>query len=473
MLSKHRFILIIAGLFLLGAALPACRMGRDYQRPSLGLPATYQTSGTDTVTAADIPWKDFFQDSTLRSLIDTGLAYNNDLQAALQRLEAAGALARQARLNWLPTLDLGVGAQSSRPSDNSLDGLSTSSILHKRHVEDYNAYASFSWELDVWGKIKRAKEATLADYLRTFQATRAVRTRLVAEIATGYYNLLMLDEQLATARRNLALGDSTLTLTLLEQKAGQVTRLAVQQASAQRQATREIIPQLETKRSVQQNALRLLTGSYPGPVSSQTRLSSLKIRDSLETGIPAAMISRRPDVRQSELELVAANARVGVARANLYPSLRITATGGLNTFTASNWFNIPASLFGLAAGTLTEPVFRHKQLKTQWEVAKADRQAQVFGFRQSVLTAVGEVSDALVTLNKLDELDSLTEERARTLEGAVRNAQWLFTSGMANYLEIITAQQNALQAQLDLADVKRQRLDAVVTLYQALGGGWK
>lgn len=472
MLSLNRYFLI-AAFVLLGAALPACRMGRDYQRPALGLPATYERSGADTVTAADIPWKEFFQDRTLRLLIDTGLAYNNDLQAALQRLDAAGALARQARLNWLPTLDLGVGAQSSRPSDNSLDGLSTSSILHSRHVEDYNAYASFSWELDIWGKIRRAKEAALAEYLRTFQATRAVRTKLVSDIATGYYNLLMLDEQLKIARRNLALSDSTLTLTRLEQKAGQVTGLAVQQASAQRQATREIIPQLETKRSVQENALRLLTGSYPGPLATETRLSGLVIRDSLQTGIPAAMIRRRPDVRQSELELIAANARVGIAEADLYPSLRITATGGLNSFTASNWFNIPASLFGLAAGTLTEPVFRHKQLKTQWEVAKAERQAQVFDFRQSVLTAVGEVSDALVTLHKLGELDSLTEGRALTLEGAVRNAQWLFTSGMASYLEIITAQQNALQAQLDLAEVKRQRLDAVVALYQALGGGWK
>ena len=468
--NKHA---LLAGLLFLAATLAACRMGRDYQRPSLALPATYQSQETDTVTAADIPWKEFFQDSTLRSLIDSGLVYNNSLQAALKRLDAAGAVARQARLNWLPTLDVGVEAQSSRPSDNSLDGMSASAVLHRHHVEDYDAYAAFSWEVDVWGKIRRAKEASLAGYLRTFQATRAVRTRLVTDIAAGYYNLLMLDEQLKIARRNLALTDSTLTLTRLEQQAGQVTTLAVQQAAAQQQATREIIPRLETERSREQNALRLLTGRYPGPLATGRPLSSLRIRDSLRTGIPAAMISRRPDVRESEMALVAADARVGVAKASLYPSLRITATGGLNAFTASDWFNVPASLFGLAAGALTEPVFRHRQLRTQWEVAKANREAQVYDFRQTVLTAVGEVSDALVTLNKLDELDSVTAGRARTLQGAVTNAQWLFTSGMASYLEIITAQQNALQAQLDLAEVKRERLEAVVRLYQALGGGWK
>lgn len=462
-------------VILLGmAGFSGCKVSQDYQRPSLTLPEQFSASPqTDTTSIAELPWNGFFTDTTLLGLIKEGIAHNYELQIALKHIEAERAEVKQAKLLGLPGLDLQVSGQSSRPSDNSLNALSTGSLLHANHIEDYNAYASLSWELDAWGKIRRQKEATMAAYLGSFEAARAVQTRLVSDIAMGYYNLLMLDEQLRIASRNLALSDSTVEVTRLEQQAGQVTLLAVQQAESQREATAVIIPRLEMDRSLQENALRILTGRLPGEVKRASLLSGMDIPDTLSTGVPARMVSRRPDVRVSELDLVSANAEVGVARAEMYPSLNITASGGVNSFKASNWFNMPASLFGLVAGTIAQPVFQRRRLKTQWEVAKVNREQDVMVFRQSVLNAVGEVSDALVRIRQLKKIQEATATRVDTLQQAVSNARLLFTSGMANYLEVITAQQNALQSELDLADVKRQRLDAVVTLYRSLGGGWK
>ena len=185
------------------------------------------------------------------------------------------------------------------------------------------------------------------------------------------------------------------------------------------------------------------------------------------------MLNRRPDIRQMELALDVANANVGIAKASMYPSLIITASGGINSFKASNWFSIPASLFGLAAGGLTQPLFQRNQLKTQFEVSKVERERTVIQFRQSVLYAVGEVSDALVKIEKLKEQQDIAALRVRTLGQAITNANLLFQSGMANYLEVITAQSNVLQSELELVAIKRAQLEANVDLYRSLGGGWK
>jgi multidrug efflux system outer membrane protein len=185
------------------------------------------------------------------------------------------------------------------------------------------------------------------------------------------------------------------------------------------------------------------------------------------------LLAAGPDVKTAELALNIANAQVGIAKANMYPSLTITATGGVNSFRASNWFNIPASLFGTVAGGITQPLFNQKRLKTQYEVAKVDREKTVLQFRQSVLNAVGEVSDALVTIQKLKEQQLVAANRVTTLQQATGNANLLFRNGMATYLEVITAQGNVLQSELELASIKRAQLSAVSDLYRSLGGGWR
>jgi multidrug efflux system outer membrane protein len=460
-------------LYILILSLVACRAGRDYTRPDLAVPAQFSASNTDTTSVADMEWKKFFTDPTLQSLIEKALQGNFDLQLAMRRVDEAQAYVKQARVNWTPTVQAQAYATTTIPSKNSLNGVSLESFLKTTHVEDYSLGASLSWEIIAWGKLRRQREAAVSSYLETYEAARAVQTTLVASIANTYFNLLMLDAQLNVARRNLLLGDTVVQMMQLQKQAGQVTELAVQQAQAQRQTAALLVPQMEQEVAIQENTLRILTGELPGPISRTANLQQFTVPDDLPTGIPADMISRRPDVRASEMALKAANARAGVAQASMYPTLSITAAGGVNAFKASKWFVMPASLFGTVAGNIVQPLLVQRQLKTQLEVAQIQREQAVIGFRQSALNAIGEVSNAMVRLDKLESRHRIATEQVSTLQQAINNAGLLFRSGMADYLEVITAQSNSLQAELNLADVHRQQLSAMVELYRSLGGGWK
>jgi len=211
----------------------------------------------------------------------------------------------------------------------------------------------------------------------------------------------------------------------------------------------------------------------PGSIPRNVSLNDFSVPNNLSTGVPASIVSRRPDVRSNEMALVAANAQVGVAQANMYPALNLTIGGGLESFKASNWFNMPSSLFGLAAGAIAQPIFLRRELKTQFEVAKLQRDEAVIQFRQSVLVAVTEVSNALIHADKLKQQEVIAAAQVDTLRRAVFNSQLLFKSDLANYLEVITAQANAILAELNLASIQRQELGAMVELYRSLGGGWK
>ena len=461
-------------LLLTMVIFSACRLGKEYQRPEVELPARFtSTSFADTSSIADVEWKRFFADTTLQRLIDRGINNNHDRLIAIKRIEIAQRQVVRSKALQLPAVNLQVGGQINRPSDNSLNGLSIKNFLGKSYVENYNAAVNISWEADIWGRIRGQKEIALNDYLSTQEAAKAVQTQLVSDIAQGFFNLLMLDNQLEITRKNLLLSDSFLVVTRLLKDAGLGNALAVQQAEFQRESTAFLVPQLEQAVALQENALQELTGALPGPVARNTRLSEMIMMQDLSTGLPIAMVARRPDVRAAELALVSANARVGISQANMYPALNISAGGGLESFKASNWFNIPSSLFGMAAGAIAQPIFNRRELKTQYEVAKLERETAVISFRQSVLNATVEVANALVKLDKLKEQRAIAIRQVEILQRAVSNAQLLFKSDMANYLEVITAQANALQAELDLSSVQRQQLDAMVELYRALGGGWK
>lgn len=300
-----------------------------------------------------------------------------------------------------------------------------------------------------------------------------MQTNIVANVSRGYYNLLMLDAQLEIARQNLKLNDSTTNIIKLKYDAGQVTTLAIQQSEAQKLNSAQLIPLLEQNIAIQENALSVLTGSFPNSKERTIRLSAIDVKHNTAIGIPSALVSRRPDVKSAELALKVANANVGITKADLYPALRITAQGGLNSFETSNWFNIPASLFGTVAGGLTRPLLNNKRVRTQYNIAVAEREKAVLNFRQSVLVAVSEVSDALVKVEKLQQQETFLKEKVKTLQFAIKNANLLFKNGMAEYLEVLTAQANLLQSELELADIKRQQLTANTDLYRALGGGWK
>lgn len=463
---------------LLTAFLSACKVSKDVETPKPELPVAFRSAAAittaDTSSIADIQWKNFFTDATLQKLIDSAIAKNYDMQIAVKNIDAAQLLFKQVKWNYVPEVALNVTANTSRPSDNSLTGLSISQYnIGTKHVEDYSANLALSWEADIWGKIRNQSRQALAEYLQTAEAKKAIQTNIVANVSQGYYNLLMLDAQLDIAKKNVKLNDSTIRIIRLQYDAGQVTLLAVQQAEAQQQAAAQLVPQFERNVAVQENALSILAGRLPDAVERNGTLNDVKFPETLTAGVPSAIISRRPDIRTQELALTIANAKVGITKSEMYPALRITASGGVNSFKASNWFNIPASLFGIVAGSIATPLLDHKQLSTTYKVAQIDREKTVLQFRQSVLNAVGEVSDALVKIDKLKQEQAIAANRVKTLQQATTNASMLFKNGLANYLEVITAQGNVLQGELALATIKRDELSATAELYRSLGGGWK
>jgi NodT family efflux transporter outer membrane factor (OMF) lipoprotein len=453
--------------------ISSCKVSKDIETPKDAIPENYRNSvSTDSVTIADIKWENFFTEPDLLKLINTAIVRNNDLQVATKNIQIASLQLKQAKWGNVPQADLFVAANTHRPSENSLSGSSTSQILGKSHIEDFTVGVGLSWEADIWGKIRNQKESALAQYMQSEEAKKALQTTIVANVSTGFYDLLMLDAQLEIAQKNLALNDNTLSIVNLQFESGQVTSLAKQQAEAQKLVAAKLIPQLEQNILIQENALSVITGEFPDSKERKSKLSTV-VKENLSVGIPANLVSKRPDVKSAELALKIANSSVGITKANLYPSLSITAAGGLNSFKASNWFNIPASLFGTVAGGLTQPLLNGKRLKTQYEIAKVEREKSVLQFRQTVLIAVSEVSDAMVKIDKLEEQFSFASKRVETLQNAISNANLLFQNGKANYLEVITAQSNLLQSELELALIKRDRFVANVELYRSLGGGWK
>lgn len=461
-------ILVVTALFLEG-----CSAGKNYKRPDTGIPSLYTTTTASLgdSSLATKPWREFFTDTTLVRLIDRALVNNFDLQLVIKRVDIYQSLAKQARAAWLPTLHVQAAGSTINPSGNSLSGISLGSFLGTNHLEDYTLAANLSWEIDVWGKIRRGKEAALASYLESYEVRKAVQTALITQVADAYYNLLMMESQLTIARRNVQLNDSTVRMIELQKTAGEVTSLAVEQSLAQKQRAELLVQQLEEAKQLQQNGLKLLLGDWPGEMTLPKTLYDLSAEGSLATGVPADLLRFRPDVRASEQALVAANARVGVAQGNLYPSLSLTASGGLNSYQSSEWFKTPASLFGTIAGNLVQPVFARRYLKTNLEIAKTERDQRAIEFRQSVTVAVHDVVNALIKLDKLKNQQQVATQRVQTLERAVSNSQLLFRSGLANYLEVITAQRTALDANLEKAIITRQQLSAHVELYKSLGGG--
>ena len=454
---------------LLLVSLSACGVTHEYKKPDMPVPESFRGGSTPAKgipsdsSVAMLPYSSFFADTTLCALIDSAVANNLDLLVAVKNIEYAQQTLNTSRLGLLPTLNLGVQTTQTHPSDNGV----------KTNLEDNSASVTSSWEVDIWGKIRSRNRSALASYLKTQEAAKAVRTRLVADVASGYYNLLMLDVQLESSKKNLALADTTVKMIGLQYDAGQVTSLAVQQQEALRQSIAGFLPAIEQKIAVQENALSTLCGKMPGSIGRDRALFGIKVADDLPAGIPAALLQNRPDVRAAELAVRGAYADMGEAEAALYPSLTVTATGGVEAFKKSEWFTVPGSIFGLLQGAVLQPVFQRGQLKAKYEQSKIKREQAELEFKHSLLKAVGEVSNAMVSLEKIASQERIATERVATLQGALSNAGQLFGSGMATYLEVIVAQTNTLQAELALADIRRQHLVAKAELYRSLGGGWR
>lgn len=459
-------------VFTLALLLSACSVGKKYSRTELNIPDKYrQEQAVVTADTVLLPWKSFFTDPKLHELIEKALTKNNDVAVAMMNLQQTELNYKQARLGLLPSADFSLGANRNWLSKNSLNGSLSEQFLGTNYMDDYSATIRLSWEADIWGKVKMQKEGALANYFAQKENLSALKTRLIVQVAQAYYNLITLDEQLKVAERNVEFADSTLAVLRLQYNSGQVNSLAVQQAEAQKKTAQLLIPLALQNSSVQENALSILCGSYPDKVERAGSLAAVVLPKALSVGVPAALLSRRPDVKSMEYAVVSANSSVGLAKAAMYPAISLTPSIGTNSFLFNSWFDLPGSLVKNVGANLTQPIFQKKSLQTAYEVAVIEQEKAATQFRQSVLTAVGEVSDALARSKHAEERIELVTEKNNALTKAANDALLLYKNGMANYLEVLTVQNNVLQNELEVITIKKEKLDASTDLYRALGGG--
>ena len=336
--------------------------------------------------------------------------------------------------------------------------------------EEYNFAPSVSWDIDFWGKLKRQREEALSNYLSQAENRRALRVQLIGQTAQSYYNLLSLDQQLRITQSVVASMQETLEILQIQYSVGDVSSLAIKQAEAQLAETRALIPEIKASIKAQENALKTLIGNYPGSIERSSSFENTIVGSSLQAGVPTDVLKNRPDVKQQELLLQAASARVGIAKTEFYPSLKITAQGGLNAIKASNWFAIPASLFGMASAGLTQPIFNKRNIRSNYEQALHLREATVHEFRKSVLNAVEEVSTSLNSLEHIKEQMTEVNNRKTAMNKAIEDAQILYKYGEANYLEVLTVQQSYFQTELAHTLVMQKEINAYIALYKSLGG---
>jgi len=477
----------IIGLLIIGAFFQSCVPQANYKTPKIELPNNYK--GQDSITAVDtlnissIQWKEFFNDQQLIALIEQGLSYNFDMQIALKNIEISSQKLQQVKVEWLPSLDLELGSIAYQfRSENYYGTPSSNYYKHKDkdapssmyvNQSQYSTALGFNWEIDVWGKIKSQKAAELAKYLQTIEAKNAIQTEVISKIAQGYYNLLLLDAQMEVAETNYQLTKNTLKIVQLQRDAGQITSLAIQQTKNQMLVAKALIPSLKQQIAIQENALSVLTGRLPQNIIRETKLTDVKQNELLSTGIPLQLLQFRPDVKAAELELKTKNAIVGVAQANRYPSLKIDLLGGVNSMLGEYWFNIPGSLFGNLIVKTGAPLFNKRKLKTAYEIAKIERTKSEIDFQKTVFNAVNEVTNTLVSLQMTDEQIEIANEQVTTSRLGVKQSNLLFNSGYATYIEVINAQKNMLDNELNLNRLTLNKLQYRVQLYKALGGGWK
>ncbi len=462
----NKYIYIAIGAVL----VTSCKVGKDYKQPSIDLPNQfYQTnSSTDTIanTIADLTWKEFFKNDELSQYIEKALENNADLQLAIKNIEQTNLLYTQSKLTLLPALSAQVGASRNSLSENSLGMVEGASRANNNFV----AAMDLSWEVDIWGKIRREKEAALNEYLQTAEVKKAVQNKLIAEVAKAYVNLLMLDEQLQIAQKGLILRENTYAVTKKLFDVGNTSIVAVQQAEAQMLEAKELLPLMEQEIALQENAMNILLQDFPAKIERSVTINELSFTSSLNAGVPVNFLSQRPDIQIAEFEMKKANAKVGAAQGQLYPSLTISAQGGFNAIETSNWFTAPASLFGSVLGGLTQPIFQNKKLKTQYEIAKIEREKTVISFKNAVVIGYSDVRDALVKLDKIKSRQEQVEKRNILLNTSLDNIKQMFSLDTASYLEVVNAQSLALQSNLNYAELKRDFLVAKIDLYRALGG---
>ena len=449
--------------------MQSCFVAKDYKRPELKTENLYRNEvvSTDTISLANVAWNNVFTDPLLQGYIKKGLENNLDIKIAMQNIAAAEATMKQGKAGYFPTLSAGADWTHQELSKNSQFG----ALLQDRSTDQYQFTGSLSWEADIWGKIRSNKRAVNAAYLQTTAANQAVKTQLIANIAATYYQLLSVDAQIKLAEKTLVNRNQSVETIVALKKAGNVTEVGVKQTEAQKYATEIIIADLKNSIIILENTMSILMGEGSAKIERST-FESQSIQPTITLGVPATLLRNRPDVIAAEYNLISNFEQTNVAKSNFYPTLKLTATGGLQSIDLKEWFSAN-SIFANVVTGLTQPIFNQRQIKTRFEIAKANQEKAYLQFEQSLLTAGKEVSDALAQYNNETYKLTVREKQVDALNKATDYSDELLTYGLANYLEVLTVKDNALNAELSLIDNKFQQYKAIIQLYRALGGGWQ
>ncbi len=458
---------LVAGM-VMAALLAGCAIGPDYKRPPVAEPPVFRGQATaEAASLADLPWWEVFQDPILKNLITEALGSNYDVNIAAARVQEARAQVGVARSEYFPSIDYNVGAQRTRFS-GALLGLqgaepSTNNL--------YFGVLSASWEIDIWGRIRRSNEAARASLLATEDARRGVWLTLVSDLGQAYFELLALDVRLQIARSSTQAYRNTYDLFQDRLKGGVASKLETSRAEGALGSAEASIPQLESDIVAKENQISILLGRSPGPVPRGMPMYEQAVVPTVPAGLPSALLERRPDLRQAEQKLVGANANIGVAKAAFFPQLSLTALFGRASPEVSALTGGTATIWAVA-GMLSGPIFEGGKNLSNYRVAKAQWEQVKLQYEQEVLTALREVSDALTLLGKLSEAETGQERSVKALQQAAEHAMDRYRQGFASYFEVLEAQQQLYPAQNVLAQIRRDRLLAHVQLYKALGGGW-
>ena len=467
---KHRNFSKGALILVVALTLQSCFVAQDYVRPDLDAEtqALYRTENlpTDSVSIADVSWKNLFTDQYLQQYIEEGLQNNMDVRIALQQILAAQAYAKQGKAGYLPSVSVGANATHQELSENSQFG-----ALFSGGIDTYDITANLSWEADIWGKIRSNKRATQAAYLQSVAGHQAVKTQLISSIANTYYNLLALDAQLEVTKQTIITRESGVKTIKALKDAGQVTQVAVDQNIAQYNSAKALQVDIEVAIFKTENTLSILLGKTP-QTFERSSLDIQNIDQDIVLGVPATLLSNRPDVMAAEYGLINSFELTNVAKSNLYPSLTLTASGGLESLDVDNLINAN-SIFANIIGGITQPIFNQRKLKTQREVAFAQQEQALLRFKQTLLVAGSEVSNALYTYKAETKKFEFRKNEVEALRTAEANSNELLKNGYANYLDLLTARESALNAELNIIDSQLQQLVSIVDLYEALGGGWR
>ncbi len=464
-----------AGLALLGmlVLLSACTVGPNYRRPPVALPDAYRGATAVSIPApsvGDLAWWELFEDPALQELIRVALAANHDLQIAVTRILQAEAQVTVARSQLYPTVNADVaapyaritGGQGNRPPMVPLGG---------REVFAPLGGASVSWELDLWGRLRRATEAARADLLATAEARRGVVTTLVAQVAQAYFNLRALDADLEISRGTLRSRRQSLDLIQARYEHGLGTQMDVRQAEALVQEAARTLPDVERRIERTENAINLLLAKSPAPVPRGRPLVEQITIPAAPAGVPSDLLTRRTDIRQAEAEMISANAQIGAAKAQLFPTVMITGFAGGGGAVVSGQTFGPFGLFQ-ALPTITLPIFNGGRLVAQVDLAEARTREAVIRYQQAIQGAVREVADSLVEVRKREEFRQEQVRLVTALQDASQLASTRYTGGVASYLEVLDTETRLFGAELTLVQAQLDNAAAVIQLYRSLGGGW-